>query len=294
MQQHTGQHLLSAVLVEVFGIHTLSFHMGEAVSSIELDSPQLAPDRIERAEEYCAEVVAQARPVMITFEDSSADLGLRKASERRGELRIVSIEGIDRSACGGTHVRSTAEIGPIQIRKLDKVRGNVRLEFVCGFRAMRQARRDFQTLSEIGSTLSVGFEEAASMVKAQTSRLKTLEKNCQGLAVELAQREGRELYASTEPDGQGIRRITQNGQIDDAMRARAQAFTTGSKGCFMAVSENPPVLLMAVSADSGIHAGNKVRVAVSAVGGRGGGNQTLAQGSAPSIQALRSVVETLI
>jgi alanyl-tRNA synthetase len=290
MQQHTGQHLLSAILLELYGTQTLSFHMSEAASTIELGTTSLDAVRIERAEEYCAEIVAEARPVSITFEESSSELGLRKASERTGELRIVSIHGLDRSACGGTHVRSTAEIGPILIRKLDKVRGNVRLEFVCGLRALRQARRDFRALSEIGGALSVALEDAPATVKAQAARVKAIEKTCQRLAVELAQREGRELYAATPPDDQGVRRVTERGPIDDAMRARAQAFISGSKSSFLALSEDPPSLLLAVSADSGIHAGDRVRAAVTAAGGRGGGNQTLAQGSVPSADALQSVI----
>jgi len=294
MQQHTGQHLLSAVLVELYGIQTLSFHMGEAASTIELGTANLDPGRIERTEEYCAEIVAQARPVAITFEHSTSELGLRKASERTGELRIVSIEGLDRSACGGTHVRSTAEIGTILIRKLDKVRDNVRLEFVCGLRALRQARRDFRTLAEIGGALSVAFEDAPAAVKAQAAKVKAIEKTCQRLAVELAQREGRELYAATSPDDQGVRRVTERGPIDDAMRARAQAFVSGSKSSFLALSEDPPSLLLAVSADSGIHAGERVRAAVTAAGGRGGGNQTLAQGSVPSAALLQSVAASFL
>jgi alanyl-tRNA synthetase len=294
MQQHTGQHLLSSVMVELFGIPTLSFHMGEAVSTIELGTATLAPGRVERTEEYCAEIVAQARPVSITFEDSTSDLGLRKASERTGELRIVSIEGLDRSACGGTHVRSTAEIGSILIRKLDKVRGNVRLEFVCGLRALRQARRDFRTLSEIGGALSIAFEDAPAAVKTQAAKVKAMEKTCQRLAVELAQREGRELYAATRPDDHGLRRVTERGTIDEAMRARAQAFVTGNRSMFLAVSEDSPSLLLAASADSGIHAGERLRAAVTAAGGRGGGNQTLAQGSVPSAELLRSVVASFL
>jgi alanyl-tRNA synthetase len=102
MQQHTGQHLLSAVLIELFDIPTLSFHMGAVTSNIEVKASQMDAARIERAEERCAEIVAEARPVHVTYEDSSADLQLRKASARSGTLRIVSIDRLDRSACGGT------------------------------------------------------------------------------------------------------------------------------------------------------------------------------------------------
>jgi alanyl-tRNA synthetase len=292
MQQHTGQHLLSAVFEELFGIPTVSFHMGSAVSTIDVSAPSLSPSQTERVEERCAGIVAEARPVLITFEDASADLGLRKASERTGTLRIVSIQGLDRSACGGTHVRSAAEIGPIQIRKLEKIRGTTRVEFVCGMRAIRAARSDFRLLSEIARTLSTPFEEIPALVSSQIEKSKALEKTCQRLSTELAKREGAELHAATTPDAEGIRRATHQGAIDDAVRTRAQAFIAGGKAVFLAVSDDPPAVLLAASTDSGVHAGNRVKEAVSAAGGRGGGNQTVAQGSVPT-DALKSVVEAL-
>ncbi len=294
MQQHTGQHLLSAVLIELFGIPTVSFHMGAVTSNIEVGAPQLDAARIEQAEERCAEIVAEARPVVISYEDSSAELGLRKASARSGTLRIVSIDGLDRSACGGTHVKSTAEIGPLLIRKLEKIRGNVRIDFVCGLRAIRRARQDFRTLSEISRLVSVPFEETPALVAAQVEKAKSLEKISKSLAAELAKREGGELYAATLADSSGIRKATQRGAIDDAMRARAQAFVAGAKAVFLAISENPPSVLMAASADSGVHAGDRVKAAVTAAGGRGGGNAGLAQGSVPDLKALESVVAQLM
>lgn len=292
MQQHTGQHLLSAVFEDLFGIATVSFHMGAEVSSIDVSAATLEAKQVERVEERCAEIVAEARPVLITFEDASADLGLRKASERTGTLRIVSIDRLDRSACGGTHLRSTAEIGAIQIRKLEKIRGTTRVEFVCGLRAVRAARSDFRLLSEISRTLSTAFDDVPAFLTAQIEKTKTLEKTCQRLSGELARREGAELHAATAPGEDGIRRVIEKGAIDDAVRTRAQAFIAGGKAVFLAVSENPAAVLLAASADSGVHAGNRIKEAVSAVGGRGGGNQTLGQGSVPAA-ALNGVVEAL-
>jgi len=290
MQQHTGQHLLSAVLIDLFNIPTVSFHMGAITSTIDLETPALDARKIEQAEERCAEIVAEARPVAISYEDSSADLGLRKESKRSGTLRIVSITGLDRSACGGTHVRSTAEIGSVLLRKTEKIRGNVRLEFACGLRAIRHARQDFRTLSEISRMLSVPFEETPALVASQVEKARTLEKSVQKLASELAQQEGREMYAAAAPDASGVRRATQTGAIDDAMRARAQAFIQGSRAVFLAVSQNPPALLLAASPDSGIHAGDRIKAAVTAAGGRGGGNQCVAQGSVPDATSLASVI----
>src|SRR5579871_5631146 len=126
MQQHTGQHLLSAVLLDLFNAPTVSFHLGAKSSTIDLGVPSLERSQILKAEERANAIVFENRPVHVCFQHSSEDLGLRKPTEREGEIRIVEIQDLDRSACGGTHVRATGEIGPILIRKLDRMRGNLR------------------------------------------------------------------------------------------------------------------------------------------------------------------------
>ena len=281
MQQHTGQHLLSAVWEELFQIPTVSFHMGSETSTIELGAPSLSARQMQQVEERCAEVVRESRPVGITFDEASSDLGLRKASERTGTLRVVSIEGIDRSACGGTHVRTSAEIGPILLRKTEKIRGNTRLEFVCGLRVLSQARTDFRTLQEISRQIALPANEAPAWAAAQIGRLAALDKANQRLASDLAQREGRDLWSVTSPDSDGIRRVTEEGSIDEAVRARAQAFCAQGMALFLAISADPASLLLAASPDSGVHAGERVKAALTAAGGRGGGNAGLAQGSLP-------------
>lgn len=286
MQQHTGQHLLSAVLEELYSMRTVSFHMGAETSTIDLEAPALSLAQTAAVEQRCAEVVAEARPVTVSYEDAASAAGLRKESQRTGTLRIVSIDRIDRSACGGTHVSSTAQIGPVLIRKIEKVRGNMRVEFVCGLRAVRRAREDYRILSEVGRALSAPFEKAPEFIAASAGRLKALEKSSQRLAAELATREGKELHGSAPPGSDGIRRLIERGVIDDVLRARAQAFIAGGKALFLAVSDDPPSLLLACSNDAGIHAGEALKAVLSAAGGRGGGNANLAQGSLASPEAL--------
>jgi alanyl-tRNA synthetase len=294
MQQHSGQHLLSAVLEKLFQIPTVSFHLGAEASTIDLGTPSLSTGQMEQAEERCAEIVRQARPVAIAFDEAAADLGLRKASERTGTLRIVSIEGIDRSACGGTHVGTTAEIGPVFLRKTEKIRGNVRLEFVCGLRALRQARADFRTLQDISRHLSAPASETPALVAAQIERVKSIEKSAQRMATELALREGKEQWAAAAPDADGIRRATVRGAIDDLLRVRAQAFCSQGHAVFLALSQDPPSVLLAASVDSGLHAGERVKAAVTAAGGRGGGNPALAQGSLPPGSDLDAIGRALL
>jgi len=286
MQQHSGQHLLSAVLIEMFAATTVSFHLGTEVSTIDIVRT-LDANQIRQAERRANEVVLENRPVSVSFQDSSEKLDLRKATEREGTVRIIGIQDLDRSACGGTHVRSTAEIGPILIRKMDRIRGNQRLEFVCGLRAVDRARADYDALSAIARSISSGLDEAPAAVSAQMEKLQEAEKIRRRLGTELAQAKGRELYAATAPNAEGFRKIEQRvPALSEELRAEAQSFTAGEKSVYMALAENPPAVLLAVSKDSGLNAGEILKAALTAAGGRGGGSATIAQGSLPSAEAL--------
>jgi alanyl-tRNA synthetase len=295
MQQHTGQHLLSAVFAELFAVATVSVHFGVGSSTIDVDSASLSPDRIRAAELKANEAVCRNLPVSVIFAAASDDLGLRKASSRAGELRIVSIEGLDRSACGGTHVRATGEIGPVLIRKLDKVRGATRLEFLCGLRATRRARADFDALSGIAQAFSAPVDDTPALVASQIEALKSSEKDRRRLEEELGTAHGRELYNDTAPDTFGIRRAIKrlaSGGLD-ALRAMALGFCERPMAVFVGVVEQPPAILFATSQDSGLDSGKLLKAALSGVGGRGGGTPRLAQGSAPSVAALEQAVTTL-
>ncbi len=296
MQQHSGQHVLSAVLVELFGIQTVGFHLGAEVSAIDLAAAALEPRQIAAAEDRANEIVFENRPVTITFEEASADLDLRKPSERQGRLRIVSVQGLDRSACGGTHVRATGEIGCVTIRRVDRAHGGVRLEFLCGRRALGRARADYELLSRVARELSAPLDEVPALVAARSQELEAAEKARRRLAAELAGFRGRELYAATAPDAGGVRRVLRRfpkGALDDELRATAQSFTAQSKAVFLAVIEDPPALLLAASKDAGLHAGEALKAALVRAGGRGGGSAVMAQGSAPSREALEQVVVAL-
>jgi alanyl-tRNA synthetase len=292
MQQHSGQHLLSAVLVELFNIPTVGFHLGADVSAIDVAAPSLTAGQILAAEARTNEIVFENRPLSVSFHESGQELGLRKASEREGTLRIVSIGDYDRSACGGTHVRATGEIGPVFLRKLDKAHGNARIEFVCGGRAVRRARADFDALSRTAKVVSAALDETPVVVAAQFEAAQAAEKTRRRMASDLARYRGAELYQSTQADECGLRRYVHRaakGAIDEELRATAQSFTANPRAVFLAAVEEPPAFLYAVSQDSGIHAGNAVKAALAAVGGRGGGTALLAQGGAPSREALAKV-----
>ncbi|MBI3664800.1 MAG: alanyl-tRNA editing protein [Acidobacteria bacterium] len=302
MQQHTGQHLLSAVFVEQAGYSTVSFHLGPETSTIDLDAPGLSAAPIEAVEARANALVFENRPVTARFfsPEEAASIGLRKPSEREGPIRVVQIEGCDRSACGGTHVRATGEIGPILVRRLDRVRQTVRVEFVCGGRAVRRARDDYNALARSAQLFSAPLDQVPTLVAAQIEAAKAADKVQQKLQAELAVFKGRELYQATSADARG-RRVHQAVEPSGAIepqRLLAQAFiAAGPGGVFLLALEQPPMFLLALSEDLNANAGNIVKAVAESLGGRGGGNARLAQASLPSAahapQAFGAVLDRL-
>lgn len=296
MQQHSGQHLLSAVFTELGGWQTESFHLGATVSTLDLDAESLDADQLRAAESRANELVAANLPLSVSFEQAEHAEGLRRATEREGMLRIVSIGTIDRSACGGTHVRSTGEIGLILLRKTEKVHGRARVEFLCGGRAVRRAREDFDALSEIARTLSAPADEAPAMVATMQIRLAEAERNDRRLRRELAQLRGEKLHRETEPGEDGLRvviRQLDGGPVGDDDRAEAQSFTSCPMAVMAIMSAEPATALLAASGDSGIHAGKLLGECLAKAGGRGGGNAQLAQGRLSDAWAVEQFSEML-
>jgi len=295
MQQHTGQHLVSAVFEDLFGAKTVSVHFGPDYSTLDLDAESITRDQMVAAEARANELVAQARPVNVTFEDAESAIGLRKPSDRPGLLRIVSIAEVDRSACGGTHVRSTAEIGAILLRSAERVRKTSRVEFICGQRAVRRARRDFEALTQIATSLSSAIDDAASVVATQTERLKDAESARKKLEKEVAGTRARDRYEATAPNASGVRVIVvRDAASIDELRTFAQAALSLQKAAVIGTLVSPPSLFVAASEDSGLDAGKLIKEQLSAVGGRGGGSPRIAQGSLPDASAVDSALSSLL
>ena len=159
MQQHTGQHLLSQVLEKRFGIRTLSFSITGEHASIELDRGTLTAEEIERTETECQRIIFENRPVKIFESDDPSRLNLRKPSKVEGKIRVVEIGGFDQSACGGTHVQASGEIGMVKIIRTDRVRSNVRIYYVAGSRALRDYQLKHALISRIQQQVTLPLPE---------------------------------------------------------------------------------------------------------------------------------------
>lgn len=295
MQQHTGQHLLSALFEDLFGARTVSVHFGPDTSTLDLDVESLSPEQLARAEARANAAVAEGRPVSVSFEEAATAAGLRKPSDRGGTLRVVTIDSLDRSACGGTHVRSTSEIGAILLRGTERVRTSTRVTFVCGQRALRRARRDFEALTQIAAALSSSIDDAPSAIAAQMGRFKDAETARKRMDRELAAFRARERYDATAADANGVRTIVVRdaGSMDE-LRTLAQAALTLPRAIVIGVLATPPSLLVAASEDSGVDAGKAIKERLARVGGRGGGSPRIAQGSVPDLATAEVLVNELL
>ena len=295
MQQHTGQHLLTAVFAELFGFETVSVHFGSDRSSLDLDVGAISPAQLGKAEQRANEIVWENRSVHVAFEDAATATGLRKPPPRDGTIRVVTIDRLDRSACGGTHVRATGEIGAITLGATERMRKQTRVEFLCGGRVVRQARADRGTLSAIALSLKASIAEAPALVAAQGEQLRDALAVRKRLEGELAVHEARALYESTTPTSGGVRVAIigrEAGTLED-VRALAQAFASLPRAVFIATVASPATVLAAASDDAGIDVGAVLKPQLQAAGGRGGGSARIAQGTVPQASALGSIVEAV-
>jgi alanyl-tRNA synthetase len=195
-QQHSGQHLLSAVFLRELNARTVSFHLGAESSTIDLALPegiqQLSPEDLARGEETANRIIYENRPLLTHWverplaEQMLARGDLRKLPPLEGPFRIVQMQGIEFNACGGTHVQTTGAIGSILLRRVEKVRNGWRVEFVCGLRAIRSARRDYTLLDTVARTLTVSRTDVPSRVEKLLEDRKASAKEIKKLTSELA------------------------------------------------------------------------------------------------------------
>jgi alanyl-tRNA synthetase len=295
MQQHTGQHLVSAVFADLFACETLSVHFGPDYATVDLSAAQLTTDQLRDAELRANELVWENRAVHVTFEDAASARGLRKPSEREGTLRVVTIDALDRSACGGTHVHRTGEIGAIQLRRQERVNGRARIEFLCGGRTVRRTRADYNILAALAADASASIDELSTLIPAQRVQLREAEQRWRKLDEELAGVRARAAWEQAPADGGGVRWFVEwraAGTPDD-VRPFALAFAGQPKAVYAAAFPAASAVLLAASPDAGVDAGKRLKDVLAAVGGRGGGSPRLAQGSVPGLAALRHVATTL-
>jgi alanyl-tRNA synthetase len=283
MQQHTGQHILSQAFARLIRAETIGFHLSGDTLTIDLDRGNLSLSLVEQVEDLANRLVFEDRPVTARFvtPDELERLPLRKPPKLEGDVRVVQVEGFDASACGGTHVSSTGQIGLIKITHLERRGAETRVEFHCGWRALADYRRKHEAISRAAAGLSIGYwelDEAVARLQTEAKEARKKQAEAEG---KLMLVEADELAASVrggEPfgvvarawqgrDAPALRAVAK--RIVDQPRTVALLGSGGSERC---------QLVFARSGDLDLDVSVWLRQAAQRLGGKGGGQADLAQG----------------
>jgi alanyl-tRNA synthetase len=281
MQQHTGQHLLSAAFERVAGARTVSFHLGSSSATIDLDK-ELPADQLAAVEAAANSLLWEDREVCTRFVTAAeaAKLPLRKDPARSGDLRIIEIKDYDMSACGGTHVCRTGAIGMVAIKSAERFKGGQRVEFVCGGRALRAYRGLKESVSAGVRLLSVLPEELPAAIEKLQSAGRAQQKAYEALVDRLVTHEAAALAATAK--SQGSASVVAEALSDweaGGLKKLASAVTTRPGMVVILISSaSPSLAVVARSQDVSIDAGDILKKLIDRFGGKGGGKGAMAQG----------------
>jgi len=290
MQQHSGQHLLSQLFYQRYGFETVSVHFGREEATLDLDAAGIDLARLEEIEQAANELAYYALEIRAYFVDDRtvAELPLRRPPAVTGQIRIVEIDGFDYSACGGTHVHTTAEIAPIKLLRQERRRDQTRLTFLCGLRAIQDYRTKHRLLLESAALFSTDPASVPALTQRLHAQLRDLQRENALLQEQLLDHEVAALLA-TAPRVQGaalVEHLSADRSADAlkrlAARLRAQPQTIG---LLASTADNRLTVIFCRSDDLTLHVGNLLRDTLAAFGGRGGGRPDYAQGGgvAPAV-----------
>lgn len=280
MQQHTGQHVLSAELARLFDARTVGFHLGADEATIDLDRP-LSVDQVSEGESAANVVVWDDRPIEIRFvtDQEAAQLDLRKPSRRTGPIRLVEIADCDLSACGGTHVGRSGAVGVIAVSFCDRYKDGSRMGFVCGGRALRLFRRQHQELTRSGQLLSVGPDDLASAIdrnqrerRDQRRLIKSLQTRLVSLDADALAVDGRLVGSAT------VVTASLHGHDPKSLKAVAlELIRRPGHVAVLATDRRPVGVVVARAEGVALDAGDLVQTFLATWPGRGGGRHDVAQ-----------------
>ncbi|HIE39494.1 MAG TPA: alanyl-tRNA editing protein [Anaerolineales bacterium] len=296
MQQHTGQHLLSAACEQLLDADTVSFHLGAEMCTIDLNVARIPLEKMEPVEELVNRVIWEDRPVAARFvaPERLADLPLRRPPSIEGPVRLVEVEGFDLNPCGGTHVARTGEIGLLKVIRLDYRGAETRVEFICGGRALRDYRRKNRTVLGLAAALTVGYWELEGAVARLQQDLKAARRELRAARERALEEEAIRLAQEAVSSG-SLRVVCRvwEGRAPAELRALAQGVVAHPGAVALLASTGERVqLCVACSEGMEADAAAILHAVCAELGGKGGGTSRLAQGSAPA--ANRSRVEDVL
>ena len=296
MQQHTGQHILSQAFVQVLDWDTVSFHLGRELCTIDLTGDALTPEQIYEVEDVANRIIVECRPVRVHLVDArrQSEFPLRKPSGRKGTLRIVEISDFDFSPCGGTHCRSAGEVGLIKIRRWERAKKRVRVEFYSGGRALRDYRWKNRAVYRLSRLYSRPDREVVEAAMEHLEREEGLRKKLGEVRDRYLESEAARMLKDT-PEVGGIRVVRRvlNGMDMGAVRELGRKLVQdGEKRlALLGLEGESPALVFARSEDLPWHMGDWIRRAAPLIAGRGGGSPRHAQARGSRSEGLDAALD---
>jgi alanyl-tRNA synthetase len=297
MQQHTGQHILSQAFVKIGGAQTVSFHLGQESCTIDIDLARPDAGVMHTAEDLASRIVFEDRAVRVLNVDRSelGSLGVRKESQREGIIRVIDVEDFDRSPCGGTHVRRTGEVGMIAVLDFERYKGGTRVEFACGFRALRILRGDHEVLKTLGKLHSAHPYELPRLMEKLAEERSALVRENSRMNERMMEMEALELIGKAgRTSGKTLVRRRYPDRTFDSVKLLAQKIAAlPGAVALLGVTQNGAQVVVARSADVPGNCGTAIKETAAKLGGKGGGRPELAQAGGIPESALDAWLDAL-
>ena len=293
MQQHAGQHILSAAFEQLFGFQTISFHLGKDTVTIDLNVPALTELQLEEVEQLANQIILENRPIETQWvtEEELSNFHLRKATSLKENIRLVIIPDYDYNACGGTHPLSTGQVRAIKILQTEKQKKHVRVEFICGERILTHLHRKHQIIVNLVSTLSTPEDKIMNATKHLLAQHSALEKRLTDLSNSLLTYEAKELRESIE--GDTITCILENKAMQELQKLAKLVISETPKSICILVSSNEDKLQVVVAKGKDVQQSMKELIAniLPHIDGKGGGNEQMAQGGGEKILTSEQLID---
>lgn len=282
MQQHTGQHILTASFVELFGIQTTSFHLGKEIVTIDLDAKMVSDEQLLEVEKRANQIILENRPIETKWvsKDELDAYPLRKQVAVEEDIRLVIIPDFDYNGCGGTHPSSTGQIGTLKILDTEMQKGNVRVHFVCGNRVVDQLHRKQKTLQEVTQLLSASEDGVVKSVKVLLENGKKLEKTLEEAQQQLLNYEVKELLGNQIEETLSIERVFQHRSIQQLQKLARLTVAEATNSQLIFIAENDGLLQVVLARGTDNQANMKQLIVqiLPLINGKGGGSENFAQG----------------
>ena len=292
MQQHAGQHILTAAFVELYDMATVSFHLGTELVTIDLNVGEVSEDQLAAVEKRANEIILENRPIETKWvtKEELAQYKLRKDVKVDEDIRLVIIPDYDYNGCGGTHPTSTGQVGLLKILATEKMKKQIRVHFVCGNRVLQQLAMRKQVLSDVARQLSAPEEEAADALRKFAKTAKQTEKNLTEAQDALLEFEAKELANET------VAAATFENRSIQSLQKLARFITQQNGEAIALLVANNEDKLQFVAARGSEQTKSMKDISAAAlplINGKGGGNDALVQGGGEKTVSAEALIEAM-